>query len=202
MIMIGINNVQFKAFFFFLPLFVLCRYFYLFQSFEQKKMKEWVLGRVSSGRVAVWMKGNHLLSVYKCRKGTTGHCRSSIKLATWQNNPGKNCVYVINNSMYRVPIFWRFFSAMARSASARFWKLTTASPEGRPSLLRWIWMQSGVNCSRKQNTTKTINKQILNDSSNRSFPLIISQHHQLNQIKQAGNHIRKQKRLIKKWSVS
>ena len=89
MIMIGINNVQFKAFFFFLPLFVLCRYFYLFQSFEQKKMKEWVLGRVSSGRVAVWMKGNHLLSVYKCRKGTTGHCRSSIKLATWQNNPGK-----------------------------------------------------------------------------------------------------------------
>lgn len=104
--------------------------------------------------------------------------------------------------MYRVPIFWRFFSAMARSASARFWKLTTASPEGRPSLLRCIWMQSGVNCSRKQNTTKTINKQILNDSSNRSFPLIISQHHQLIQIKQAGNYIRKQKRLIKKRSVS
>lgn len=58
-------------------------------------------------------------------------------------------VYVMKSSMYRVPMFWRFFSAMARSASALFGKLTTASPDGRPSLLRWIWMQSGVNCKRK-----------------------------------------------------
>ena len=45
-------------------------------------------------------------------------------------------VYVMKSSMYRVPIFWRFFSAMALSASALFGKLTTASPDGRPSLLR------------------------------------------------------------------
>jgi len=45
-------------------------------------------------------------------------------------------VYVMKSSMYRVPMFWRFFSAMARSASALFGKLTTASPDGRPSLLR------------------------------------------------------------------
>lgn len=60
------------------------------------------------------------------------------------------CFYVIKSSMYRVPIFWRFFSAMALSASALFWKLTTASPDGRPSLLRWIWMHSGVNCNENR----------------------------------------------------
>ena len=49
---------------------------------------------------------------------------------------GMVAVYVMKSSMYRVPMFWRFFSAMALSASALFGKLTTASPDGRPSLLR------------------------------------------------------------------